>query len=908
MGFFASGGGGSSARPSGTPKVETLHRLQCRLCPLNNQSWLRNPHMEPTGSKRALVYMLGEAPGEQEDKRGRQFVGKSGELLRAFIPEEWNDRLRWNNVVRTRPPENRTPEFIEIECCRPSVVADIVATKPVAIFGFGNIPLEWVSTYTGIYKWRGRRMPVNVGGHKCWFYPMLHPSGLSRKRTEREKRSGRRFPLDKIATEDERAFHFDMKRAFREIDEGLPEPVVHNRAVAETGVEIITTFTDASVKRIEEVLMQMRLAKVVGVDYETKGIRPYPKGNKIITAAVSNGTLSFSFPLFHRKARWSPEQLKRILFLWVEFLFATPVKKAVHNLAFEMEWSAVNFDVALLRSSNWEDTMQQAVILDERVGGKPGCLKLDFLVQQYFGFGLKDLSKLDLANLESEPLDVVLTYNAMDAKYHRGLYFAQKQRLKEEGLLVNYQSALRRVPTCVLTQMKGVPRDQAIAQKLADKYNERIEQLKGEISELPIVKKFEKRYHKKYNPLSDDQCAKMFRDLQGRTDGFTKSEGRRDGFVADHPSQAGFSTDKAVLKAIGTPLALKTIELREATKRKSTYLDPLLEGAKTVYPDGLLHPTLNTAFSEPGRTSSEGPNVQNYPKRDGEAKEVRKPIRAPDGEVFVAFDQGQIQARIIAMASKDKTFTQSLWERYDVHAEWADRIALAYPSRVGGRQNLKDWKLGKDSKMKEFRGDVKNQWTFPLFFGAQISSVAEYLSIPEEVAKKLVEEFWKQFHGVKDWHERLQKFYYKHGYVELLTGRRCRAPLSFNEMINYPIQGTEAEIVLDCQSRISEMESNLWDRSLDRVDMPKSFQRLASNGTLMFQPSLMIHDDLTYRFPVKDVDKYAEIIIPEMLKKTFPFINVPLTVEMSVGKSWYAMEEVEKFSSDEWFRKGEGGW
>ena len=214
----------------------------------------------------------------------------------------------------------------------------------------------------------------------------------------------------------------------------------------------------------------------------------------------------------------------------------------------------------------------------------------------------------------------------------------------------------------------------------------------------------------------------------------------------------------------------------------------------------------------------------------------------------------------------------------------------------------------KEKPMKAFRGDVKNQWTFPLFFGAQIKSVAEYLHIPEHVAKILVEEFWDMFHGVRDWQEELRKFYHKFGYVKLLTGARVRAPLSFNEMINYPIQGTEAEIVLDCHNRISEMESNLWDRSLDVVDISKRFRRLATQAYMPFQPSMMIHDDLTFRLPVKNVDQYAEIIVPEMLKKTFPFINVPLTVEMSVGRSWYDLEEVENFSSDQWYKTGEGGW
>ena len=175
---------------TGSLPIELLHRSECKACPLNNQYGLAHPHMEPTGSKRPVVYMLGEAPGADEDKSGEQFVGKAGKTLRSRIPEEWEDHLRWNNCVRTRPRSgdaNRPPTPVEIECCRPSVVRDIEASKPRAIFGFGNVPLEWSTGQAGITKWRGRRFPLKVGKHTCWYYPMFHPSYVNRKQDDAEK-------------------------------------------------------------------------------------------------------------------------------------------------------------------------------------------------------------------------------------------------------------------------------------------------------------------------------------------------------------------------------------------------------------------------------------------------------------------------------------------------------------------------------------------------------------------------------------------------------------------------------------------------------------------------------------------------------------------------------------------------
>ena len=63
-----------------------LHKLECKVCPLNKITTNKSPHMPPTGSKEPVVYVLGEAPDEEADKRDRQFVGPSGELFQGFVP------------------------------------------------------------------------------------------------------------------------------------------------------------------------------------------------------------------------------------------------------------------------------------------------------------------------------------------------------------------------------------------------------------------------------------------------------------------------------------------------------------------------------------------------------------------------------------------------------------------------------------------------------------------------------------------------------------------------------------------------------------------------------------------------------------------------------------------------------
>ena len=838
-----------------------LHQMECRACPLNNTV---GGKMAPTGAVRPLVYILGEGPGEAEIDEQQQFVGESGQLLRAHIPRRFKDQIRFNNVVRSRPPGNATPDRIEIECCRPSVVKDIERSKPKIILGFGNVPLEWVSGFNGITLWRGRRMPVKVGSHTCWYYPMLHPSYLLRQRRN-----------DGVGSEEERMFKFDMKRAFDEV-ETLPEPIVHSHVDVRQGVEIIVEGGVRGINRVRDVLAWATEQPVIGIDYETNGIRPYFAGAKVLSAAIATGERAVAFPFDHPESQWNLDERDQVCNLWRNFIFKAKGVKAVHNLAFELEWSGHKFGQDLIRAGTWEDTATQACILDERAGNKKaGPFSLEFLVQQYFGFNLKKLAGVDRKKLAETPIEAVLQYNAPDARYHALLWEKQAERIKAEGLEEPYELGLRRVPTVILSQLRGVPVDQKEAKRLQNKYEGQIETTENLIAALPVAQEFKRKKGQTFNAFSNKDVLYVFKDMLHRSEILVEDK---------YTKKRHYSADEGVLETIDHPLAKLLVKLRKANKRKATYIDPLCSDHEEtlIFPDGLLHAQFNTFFASTGRLSCESPNLQNFPKRDSgvegerkdEAREVRKQIVAPPGHVILAFDAGQIEARVIAMFTKDKQFCKALWERYDVHMEWAERLARAYPARVGGKKNLTD-----KTVMKAFRTDIKNQFTFPLFFGARLESAAGYLNIPPHILKPHYDEFWRQFSGVREWQEQQLEFYHEYGYVECLTGRRRHGPLSVNMVYNTPVQGTAAEIVMDMMGRLSE------------------------GGDPELQPEINIHDDLTWlRVPEKRVDDIAEKILNIMLDVPFDWVNVPITVEGSVGANWLEMSEFGVFSSDTWFK------
>jgi len=822
-------------RPFGGIRPETLYAQGCDACTLRKE-WphLEHPNMKPAGSDEPLVYMLGEAPGAQEDERGVPFVGAAGKVLRFRVPTEWVPHLRWNNCVRTRPPNNRDPTDLELECCRRSIVEDIEATKPKAIFGFGNVPLRWAFRQSRITNWEGRRVPIQIGSHRCWFFPFVHPSYLARLR-KFKPHSQDQYPSDA-----EFAFALALQRAFDSI-ETLPEPDIHTRERAQENLEWVTGSEPDALSRVIEHVRHASTLPSAGLDYETNTERPYSKDAKILTVAIATKDKSFAFPLYHPHAGWDHRDRRAVEDELHNFLYSN-CRKISHSLAFEQEWSAYFYGKECLHDGKWADTMSQAFILDER----RGCLSLDFLCLQYFGLNIKAIDNLDRANLEKAAVVDVLRYNALDAKYHRLLYLEQRKRLRDEGLMEVYQHQITRIPTFVLTSMLGLTFDQDVVKRYYTRYKKRADKILAKLHETNTGKRFKRLRGHDIKPWSAPDVQFIFHRMLKFGEG---------------------GTDEKALKKFDHPIARIILNWRKASKLLGTYIEPVMEGSKLVYPDGRTHGVYKTTATRTNRTSADGPNIQNQPKRN--AKEIRSMLRPGDGLVVVPFDYGQIQARNVAMESEDAALVKAFWDRYDIHSAWMERVIELVPKWGGGKEALKDGET-----RSKLRNRAKNEIVFPLFFGSQAKSVAASLEVPERVGEKIYEEFWGAFPDIKRWHERIRKDYYRKGYVTGKSGFRRRAPISINQLINSPIQADEAKIVCDAMTRLSR-------RGL--------------------QASMEIHDDLTFIWREDDVETLAKAVIEEMVNVPFKWAQiVPIVVEMSIGKDWGNTKKVGDFSSDTW--------
>ncbi len=149
----------------------------CRACGLCQT---RTNTVPGEGNPAAELVFVGEGPGADEDVQGRPFVGAAGELLTAMIQAMGFRRedVYIANVVKCRPPGNRTPESGEVAACLPYLNRQLLAIRPKIIVALGNTPLRALTgdDKLGITAQRGKMLD--------WrgipLLPTFHPAYLLR--------------------------------------------------------------------------------------------------------------------------------------------------------------------------------------------------------------------------------------------------------------------------------------------------------------------------------------------------------------------------------------------------------------------------------------------------------------------------------------------------------------------------------------------------------------------------------------------------------------------------------------------------------------------------------------------------------------------------------------------------------
>ncbi len=144
------------------------------------------------GNRSARLVFVGEGPGYDEDQSGRPFVGKAGQLLNKIIKAMgWpREDVFICNVIKCRPPNNRTPLPDEIDSCQPFLTEQLDLIRPQAIVALGAPAARTLTgTKEGITAMRGRWRMYRSGELEIRVMPTFHPAYVLREYTERTRRA-----------------------------------------------------------------------------------------------------------------------------------------------------------------------------------------------------------------------------------------------------------------------------------------------------------------------------------------------------------------------------------------------------------------------------------------------------------------------------------------------------------------------------------------------------------------------------------------------------------------------------------------------------------------------------------------------------------------------------------------------
>jgi DNA polymerase-1 len=328
--------------------------------------------------------------------------------------------------------------------------------------------------------------------------------------------------------------------------------------------------------------------------------------------------------------------------------------------------------------------------------------------------------------------------------------------------------------------------------------------------------------------------------------------------VSRRTTTGKISTSRDILDelALKYELPRMVIEFRELMKLKGTYVDafPHLIDPR----DGRIHTTLNQTVAATGRLSSTDPNLQNIPIRTEMGRRIRRAFVAAPDCVLLSADYSQIELRLLAHITSDPVMLEAFRNNEDIHATTARSVFGA----------------SSDVELKE-RRRVAKIVNFGIAYAIGAFGLAQRISISRGEAKKVIDNYYKTYAGVRRYMEEMPERARQEGcIVRSIFGRLRRLPDLENrngslraraerEAINMPMQGSASDIVKIAMLRVDE-----------------ALKRSKLRGRMILQ----VHDELVFEVPRSEVEKTIKVVRTAM--EGAAELAVPLLVEIGVGDNW----------------------
>lgn len=637
----------------------------------------------------------------------------------------------------------------------------------------------------------------------------------------------------------------------------MPETIVEATAVA---VEAhrqhdYTLVTDETV--LMEWALKAEIAGSLAVDTETTGLDSMQAKLVGVSLCIEPGTACY-IPLGHveegsmaAKEEQSdlfsapvstlpqllPGQLPldRALFILKPLLENPAVLKIGQNIKYDMQiFRRYGIDLYPV-----EDTMLLSYVLDAGLNGHG----MDELSERHLA--IKPISYNEVTgtgrnrkNFAEVALDAARDYAAEDADITLQLHTVLKKRLLSEKMAEVYEIFERPlIPVLMQMEAHGVKVDKAALASLSTDFAERMAKLEAVVYQLA---------GREFSIGSPKQLGEVLFDEMGLDGGKKLSK------------SGAYATGADILEELaaqGHELPAKVLEWRQLSKLKSTYTDTL---ANQINPDtGRVHTCFSMAVAATGRLSSSDPNLQNIPIRTEEGRKIRHTFVAEKGNRLIAADYSQIELRLLAHIADIAVLKQAFKDGADIHAATASQMFGVPLDKVDG----------------ELRRRAKTI-NFGIIYGISAHGLATRLGIGRKEAGEYIEQYFRQYPGIKAYMDAAKEYARQHGYVRTLYGRRCHVKdinaknpnmRAFSERaaINAPLQGTAADIIKRAMIAVHKRL---------RAEMP--------DVRLLLQ----VHDELLLEAPEAQAEKAAVLVKSEMERAAQ--LSIPLTVEASIGNDW----------------------
>jgi DNA polymerase I len=322
--------------------------------------------------------------------------------------------------------------------------------------------------------------------------------------------------------------------------------------------------------------------------------------------------------------------------------------------------------------------------------------------------------------------------------------------------------------------------------------------------------------------------------------------------------KTGYTTESEALITLlaqtGHPVLEHLLRHRDVSKLM-TIVDSLIPMPGE---DGRIHTTFNQTIAATGRLSSTDPNLQNIPIRSELGRRIREGfIVGPGYECLLTADYSQIELRIMAHLSADEALIAAFESGHDFHAATASRVFGLPPEEVG----------------PELRAKIKAM-NYGLAYGLSAFGLSQQLRVSTEEARGLMEEYFKEFGGVRDYLQEVVSRARMDGYTATMMGRRRYLPdltsdnrqrreMAERMALNAPIQGSAADVI--------------------KVAMLAVDSSLTGAG-LRSRMLLQVHDELLIEVAPGEYDAARDLVCAAMAGAAS--LRVPLDVSVGTGRSW----------------------